>query len=168
MTNITTMSAISPDMMAKLMALKPVLERNGIVQRHAGPGRRPGFRLRYRVFDPELNRVVHKSVTVRPAELEAAAIAGLLAGWQAEYRQKTEKERAATAAQMAAAKDRKRLRRAVLRAAGGTWRHKQHVAKEFDEAMAKNPCCVTAFFQHLLIPETTSQGDTLPVASPQT
>lgn len=81
-------SAIPAPLYTRLLALKPILEQQGVFQLH-----RDSFRIRYRVFDGDLGYIVQRSLTIGAGE-QAAAVRALIDPWREAWRApKQEKER---------------------------------------------------------------------------
>lgn len=138
-------SDIPGDLMATLIALKPVLEVNGVVQCRSSPGRQPHFRLRYRAFDSDRGYVIHRSLSLRSATFLASAVENLIQTWKFEYQQRQDLERQAEAHRLAQDRSQRLLKKEVLNLAGDNWRHRKMFGEKFDAAF-EDPIVGFRFF----------------------
>lgn len=94
---------LPPELLARLVDLRPVLEVQGIVQLHGGRDRREAFRLRFRIEDPERGCRVHRSLPLGD-DATAHAVQRLLEGWRQEKARRDQNKELAD--RIAAAHDR--------------------------------------------------------------
>ncbi|MBE7464264.1 MAG: hypothetical protein HS116_12365 [Planctomycetes bacterium] len=117
---------------AHLVALKPHLMRQGVVQFRAQHGR---YRLRYRVYDADKGYAMHRSLAIGSDERVAFDIQQVLEAWRAP-------ERAARAAAKAE-QERRRDRRATIRlaqaVAGGGRSKRERISAEIRKALTGAP-----------------------------
>ncbi len=106
--------AIPYELLEQLYALRPVLERQGIVQFRLESNRTPSFRVRFRSADPETNRRTHRSIPIGDDPRVAEAVTALLQRWRQEWRWAVEVRRREAAAERVRVRDRRRLMRRFL------------------------------------------------------
>jgi len=129
-----TMTIISPPLLDKLMALRPLLEAGGCVQPHHN-----GYRVRYRQFDADQGFVVHRSLALGNNKEVAAAAKALIESWRLET-----EEAAAQAEQMrqfkaASDQQHRQLIAGIVQVHGGGQRRQRRAVKKFDEALEAGP-----------------------------
>jgi len=125
-----------PALLAELTRLRPLLESQGVIQRHHG-----GHRLRYRFFDTDTGFKRHRSLTL-PSESALEPVRAVLSVWR-EQRQAAD---ALEAQRQEAERKQKQivaLERQVVQSIASVQgcgsKRKQRAAKEFDTAVDAGP-----------------------------
>jgi len=128
-------SLISPDLRARLEALKEVLSSNGTVLLRREPDRKPSWRLRFRMPSADGRHRKHCSIAL-PNPQEAMAVKRLIETWK---ERRLEQRRAARQAEQARRqadrreKAERRYRRLLVEiAAGGSRRHRKRIGRLYD------------------------------------
>jgi len=128
---------ISECVYTKLLVLRPILEQQGIVQRHG-----PSYRLRYRALDPD-GIVRHHSVHLGD-EQAALLTQVVLDRWRGEQQAAEDKQAAELKAERLAAQRHKLSRRLAQELAGGGPRHRRRIGRWFD-SLGDEPAAAIRF-----------------------
>lgn len=128
---------------ARLHALRPVLEVQGVLQHRVEPGRAPAWRIRYRVEEPGTDGRRHRSLQLGTDQVVAEATWRLVTDWREQRAAAAAAQAAAQAATCAqrrqAAAEHRFLRQcAVLTVRGGRDLQRK-AARDFDQAVAAGP-----------------------------
>lgn len=125
-----------PVLFAELTRLRPLLETQGVIQRH-----QRGFRLRYRFFDPDAGFIRHRSLSL-PSEFVIDRVRAILCMWreqrlvadaaEEQRREAERKQKRIVAAQ-------RRAVQAIVGVQGGGSRRKRRAAESFDAALDAGP-----------------------------
>jgi len=76
---------ILAELRSELEALRPVLERQGVVQFHSGADRLESYRLRYREFNKSAGYTLHRSLALGSDTMIAEAVTALIQLWQDQF-----------------------------------------------------------------------------------
>ena len=112
----------------RLVALRPCLELQGNLQLRRERDRRPSWRLRCRVNDPEAGRQSHVGIPIGPDHV-ADAVADLIEGWRAEA------QAAARRARRLEARQSVLYRRIVELTVPGGRDHRRRAGRDFAKAL---------------------------------
>lgn len=133
-----TTSTIPDALLAKLIALRPTLEREGAVIHRREPDRRGGCRLRYKECG-DGGVCVHRSLALGQDPALGAAVTALMQSWRQERRAREDTER--NQARLIALHKRqgRKLVQELVAAHGGGERTQRRAALLFDRAAENGP-----------------------------
>ena len=132
---------IPAELQFELNALRPILERNGIVQLHHGGDRKPSYRLRFREFDSSVGYIRHRSIPLGHNPVVVQAVAELVRHWRDEY-QPDEQNIIVRPSESAAASTEKQIDPALELAqelCGSGWRRRDQIAEWYNNGKRSVP-----------------------------
>jgi hypothetical protein len=134
---------LPPPLAERLLELRHVLERQGVVQLRPAKGRRAAWRIRYRHEAEGDGHRRHASLPLGSDEMLANAVLQVLEKWRQEYREKQETEAQKRVAELQHARlalQMHRVRRRMIQAAvpGGRVL-RQRIGRDYDRAAAAGP-----------------------------
>ena len=125
-----------PALFAELTWLRPLLETQGVIQRH-----RDGYRLRYRFFDSDAGFTRHRSLAL-PSEFVIDHVRAILCVWR-EQRQAADAVEEQRLEEVRKQKHVLAIERQVVQSIvgvqGGGPRRKRRAAEQFDAAVEAGP-----------------------------
>ena len=144
---------LPPVLMQQLQDLKPVLERQGVVQLH-----RQSYRLRYRLPDGDLGSV-HRSLLIGPAPEHADAVKALLERWRGECQSQEDERARARASKRVAEREYEVTRGLMLMEMTGEagWRRRKQLTSWFD-GLCNDPAAAIRFALSHELPEPRRPG----------
>lgn len=131
-----TCDGIPAELRGDLEALRPVLERQGVVQYRRYPDRPGAYRLRFREFNSSAGYTQHRSFALGNNSLIAEAVAALVQQWQDQFQAgaKSTEPPPETPKSKPAQADPARDVAQLL--AGGGWRRKEQIGAWYDAALS--------------------------------
>ncbi|MBI3832491.1 MAG: hypothetical protein HY291_23405 [Planctomycetes bacterium] len=130
---------LPPALRAKLEALRPSLEVQGVLQQRVEPDRSAAWRIRYRNRDDVAGVRRHRSLPLGQDEGVARAAWALVEGWRKDRRRFEEEQDAKLEAERRHRKTMKACRRMAVLVGGGGYGRQRRNAKEFDAATTGTP-----------------------------
>ena len=118
-----------------LEALRPILERQGVVQFRHDPDRPGNYRLRFREFNSDAGFTLHRSVSLGRDPAIGEAVAVLIRRWQDEFRPHKEKIEQAPVSTVPENPPHDIARDAAQALCGGGWRRREQVGAWYDKAI---------------------------------
>ncbi len=128
-------SVIPAELRSDLEALRPVLERQGVVQFQSGSDRLGSYRLRYREFCKSAGYTLHRSRSLGSDSMVAEAVAALIQLWQDQFqagKEAAEPRPAAMKGEVSPVDPARDLAQALC---GGGWRRQKQIAEWYDKAL---------------------------------
>jgi hypothetical protein len=126
---------IPTELYTDLEALRPILERQGVVQYRQGTDRRGMYRLRFREFSTRAGFTLHRSMSLGYQPAVAEAVAVLIRRWQDEFQASSNSSKTTSGAQTTVAPTADAAREAAQAVCGGGWRRRQQIGEWFDQAV---------------------------------
>ena len=136
---------IPPSLLAILEQNRALLEQQGAVLCRAEAGRRPSWRIRYRIFDAESGCRRQHAIVIGHNDAVAGNVQRLIERWRDERRAEAQAVKQEQEQLKLEAKKRRLLRRlSVLSVGGSSYQHRKTV-REFDAAFNAGPLPALAF-----------------------
>ena len=128
---------IPAELLFDLSALRPVLERNGVVQLHHGTDRQPSYRLRFREFDSRVGYIRQRSIPLGHNPVVVQAVAELVRRWRDEYQPGGESTKSQPSPQATPPSEKQSdpALKLAQELCGGGWRRRDQIAKWYNEAL---------------------------------
>ncbi|MEI6233309.1 MAG: hypothetical protein WCT04_09665 [Planctomycetota bacterium] len=137
-------SVIPAELRSDLEALRPVLERQGVVQYRRSADRPGSYRLRFREFSKSAGFTLHRSFALGDDPVVAEAVAALVQQWQDEHVAVRKAVAPPPESPKPEAPPSDLAREVAQLLAGGGWRRKEQIGEWYDQAL-KDPTEILRF-----------------------
>lgn len=132
---VETCDGIPAELRGDLEALRPVLERQGVVQYRRYTDRPGAYRLRYREFSKSAGFTLHRSLSLGHNPVVAEAVAALVQQWQDQFQAGQKAAEPPPEAPKPDAPLVDPARDVAQLLAGGGWRRKKQIGAWYDKAL---------------------------------
>ena len=132
---VDTSEIIPNQLRSDLEALRPILERQGVVQFRHDPDRSGTYRLRFREFNSDAGFTLHRSVSLGRDPAIGEAVAVIIRHWQDEFQPHKGKIEQATVSTVPENPPQDIARDAAQALCGGGWRRREQVGAWYDKAL---------------------------------
>lgn len=150
-------SVIPAKLRSELEALRPVLERQGVVQFHGGSDRFGSYRVRYREFNKSAGYTLHRSLALGRDPMIAKAVTALIQLWQDQFQAGKETAEPPPVPSKPETQPVDPVRDLAQALCGGGWRRQKQIGKWYDEAL-KDPAEMVRFAFTSKFPEPRKAG----------